>query len=287
MTSSKTLVLLLPFFGAGLVACDHRSFLIGDPGFAMSGTVTSPEVLDFAPVIVQAYGAADVDATGLPIAGATPFFALSAGGLLSVSQPLSFHNSTLGCPRAARIVAWADVDGSSLHPEKGNWEYEARPGAGDWVASHPPTAWEEANGNCGLAASANRGPFEIALDRRLAGAGDKKIRIDVDVTAGPAPLSTSFDVLGYRPQDISNGTPCAGCTPLVTIAKGENVWNTEHATPHRLEADSTALPMRLWLAGERDGQRYGGLVEPLLFAGEDGSRGRAAIALAVVLKTLP
>jgi hypothetical protein len=264
-----------------LAACDSH-FDIGDPGFLLRGVVAAQERLDYAPVLVQAFAVADLDDTGAIAPGARPFVAGSFSGPLAPGEALPF---TLGgrCGRSGRLFAWIDVDGNARASGTGGWEYDARPSPGDLVARPQPVWADTVPGTCGTYTVEG---VELNAGQAVFGVGDGQTRIQVDVSAGAAPFNAPFSAFAYRPEDFIKGRPCTSCAPLFTLSVHEMVWNASQPMPHGFEVDAPAVPMRIWLEGTLDGARFGARIEPTLFLGETGTRGRAAVGLAATLERL-
>jgi hypothetical protein len=265
-----------------LAACNPGPPNIVDPAVFLSGSVAAPERLDYAPVLVQAFAAADLDEAGTIAPGARPFLAASFSGPIAPGAPLPFSLGALGCGRSGRVLAWIDVDGNAAAFGTGGWELDARPGPGDRVAK-PRAVWADAApGTCPGAV----GSLDLSADQAVFGVGDQRTRIELDLGAGAAPFQTPFSAYAYRPGDFIKGRPCTSCTPLFTLSSHESVWNTSEPTPHLFEVNAPAVPMRIWLEGTLGGVRYGTRIEPVLFADESGTRGRGAIGLTGTLERL-
>jgi hypothetical protein len=57
----------------------------------------------------------------------------------------------------------------------------------------------------------------------------------------------------YRPEDIVGERPCTGCTSLDPLSANDVVWNAAAPTGHELELAATAVPLRVWIEGTRNG----------------------------------
>ena len=256
----RTFALLLVFLAP---ACSSSVAEVADPGFWIEGTVSAPEALDYAPVLVQIFGGE-----------ARPYYAFMTSGRLSPGRGLALSSGALGCAPVGDLSVWVDVDGDTADWGRGGWEYDARPGPGDLVAAGVSFAVAP-DSACALQQSA----LATVADQRVGGVAPVVTRVQVDVSAGAAPLSTRFSALAYRPEDIVKGRPRPGAAPLLVLGEGENLWSVDHATPHHFAIAAPAVPLRVWLDGDAMGVRYGALVGPTLFGGEDGTRGRAAVGL--------